>query len=157
MVAHSCSPSDLAAAIPAALNGIYGEQTDFDPPLPHVDTWVLGLRVKDKAVVDEQALPAWRRRCRRLNFSDYTAFDEDFPVYEDTDDSKPRGKLSRAAVMTWMQQFAEFLGDVTGAAAPAGLFEFTDRPEGYPGPRTHSVPDIVSSDGSWGSSAPTRD
>lgn len=113
---------------------IYSIDREFCPPLPRVDTWALGMQLRDGTLIDSRVVPILERRMERLDLERIDEF------YEEKGDGGQ--DVSRKACMEWMQWTIDFLKDdaqVNGIS----LFEFLDRPEGFPEPNPPELSEKV--------------
>jgi len=137
---HHCSSQQLGDKINQSFKTLYGSCNSYAPPMPHLHTFALGLQVQDQRSIEEKVLPQMHRRMERLSVPCYhEKFYEDFP-----EGFGEVNILSREQCMAWLQWIAAHLMDCEEFEEnEVVLYEFSDRPEGFPKEGLSEVSNLI--------------
>jgi hypothetical protein len=120
-----CSPQDLGSTIANAFKHIYGVIDEEEPPPPDLVTYAVGFRVQDSHLIEKEVLPSMQRRLKQRNCP------QTGDIYKDTG-ADNANLLSREKCMEWLVFVADHLDREQFKNKELVLYEFSDRPEGFP-------------------------
>jgi hypothetical protein len=120
-----CSLQNLGSTIAYAFKHIYGVLDGDEPPPLDLVTYAVGFLVRDQDILEKEVLPTMQRRLMNHNFPHID------DIYKDNsaDDAK---LLSREKCMEWLVFLADHIHREQFQNKELVLYEFSDRPEGFP-------------------------
>jgi hypothetical protein len=130
-----CSPQDLGSTIANAFKHVYGVCDGDEPPPSDLVTYAVGFLVRDQDIIEDWVMPAMQQRLKNRNFP------QTGDIYKDTG-ADHANLLSREKCMDWLVVLADHLDQEQFENKEFVLYEFSDRPEGFP--------EVHLSEVSWG-------